>query len=105
VEINIPDMLLKLRRDLVQAGDPSLGWRLGMKGWAVAFKSPMLYRLGGRIAGWLTRVLGRGKGHLRWLPPPFNGWTAHRDFPAFGTPSFRERYLRRANGQSQFKRR
>ncbi|MBO9345438.1 MAG: iron-sulfur cluster-binding protein [Chloroflexi bacterium] len=99
VEINIPDMLLKLRRDLVQAGDPSLGWRLGMKGWAVAFKSPMLYRLGGRIAGWLTRVLARGKGHLRWLPPPFNGWTAHRDFPAFGTPSFRERYLRRFKGQ------
>jgi len=96
VEIAIPDMLLKLRRDLVQAGDPTPGWRIGMKLWAIAFRSPALYRLGSRLAGWLTRRLAGRKGYLRWLPPPFNGWTASRDFPAFGAPSFRERYARRA---------
>jgi L-lactate dehydrogenase complex protein LldF len=104
VEINIPDMLLKLRRDLVQAGDPTLGWRIGMRLWAIAFRSPLFYRLGGRIASWLTRALARDKGYLRRLPPPFNGWTDHRDFPAFGAPSFRARYLARANSRSNGKR-
>ncbi len=104
VEINIPDMLLKLRRDLVQAGDGTLGWRIGMRLWAIAFRSPMLYRLGGWLAGWLTRALAGRNNQVRRLPPPFNGWTAQRDFPAFGAPSFRERYAQRKRDRSNGKR-
>ncbi len=101
VEIAIPDLLLKLRRDLVQAGDPSLGWRLGMRAWAFVFRSPRLYRLGGALAARLTRLLARRNAHVRQLPPPFSGWTESRDFPVFGTPSFRERYMRRKRATHQ----
>ncbi|MDW8395915.1 MAG: LutB/LldF family L-lactate oxidation iron-sulfur protein [Anaerolineae bacterium] len=99
VEIAIPDMLLKLRRDLVQQGDPTLGWRVGMRLWALVFRSPLLYRLSGKVAGALTRLLAGRKGVLRQLPPPLNGWTANRDFPAFGAPSFRERYRARRSAR------
>ncbi|BCX03772.1 MAG: lactate utilization protein B [Candidatus Roseilinea sp.] len=95
VEIAIPDMLLKLRRDLVQVGDPTAGWRIGMRLWAIAFKSPALYRLGGELAGLATRLLAGRSGKISSLPPPFNAWTKQRDFPAFARQSFRERMRRR----------
>ncbi len=97
VEIAIPDMLLKLRRDLVQsAGNASLGWRLAMLLWRLGMTSPLLYRLGAALAGALTRLLAGRSGTIRQLPPPLNGWTYSRDFPAFSKGTFRERYRRRA---------
>ncbi|MCS6848757.1 MAG: LutB/LldF family L-lactate oxidation iron-sulfur protein [Anaerolineae bacterium] len=100
VEIAIPDMLLRLRRDLVQAGDPTPGWRIGMWLWATAFKSPVLYRLGGKMAGMATRLLAGRSGKIKSLPPPFDAWTKQRDFPAFAESSFRERLKRRRGKQT-----
>lgn len=95
VEIAIPDLLLKLRRDLVQAGDPTLGWRIGMRLWRIGMRSPTLYRLGARLAALGTRLLAGEEGRIRALPPPFNGWTASRDFPTFAGESFRARWRKR----------
>jgi L-lactate dehydrogenase complex protein LldF len=97
VEIAIPDMLQKLRRDLVQAGDPSLGWKIGMTLWRIGMKSPGLYAFGGKVASLATRLLARN-GQIRKLPPPFTGWTDHRDFAPFARTSFRERYKARCAG-------
>ncbi|MCS7056568.1 MAG: LutB/LldF family L-lactate oxidation iron-sulfur protein [Thermoflexales bacterium] len=95
VEINIPDMLLMLRRDLVQAGDPTLGWRVGMRVWRQAMLSPTLYRAGGWLAALVTQMLAGGDGKIESLPPPLNAWTESRDFPPFARESFRERLKRR----------
>jgi L-lactate dehydrogenase complex protein LldF len=97
VDIHIPDMLLKLRRDLVREQDPhnaSAGWRAAMALWRTGMRSPALYRLGGFAAGALTRLFARA-GVIRKLPGPLAGWTANRDFPAFPRDSFRARYRAR----------
>ncbi len=96
VDIAIPDMLLRLRRDLVQEGGQTLGWRLGMKLWQIGMQSSLLYKLGGWGAGLATHVLAGKKGKITQLPPPFNGWTDSRDFRPFATQSFRQRYAARA---------
>jgi L-lactate dehydrogenase complex protein LldF len=96
VEIAIPDMLLKLRRDLVQAGDPTPAWRAGIRAWEIGMKSPRLYRLGSKMASLATRMLAGKSGKIRSLPPPFNAWTDSRDFPPFAREPFRERWNRRS---------
>lgn len=92
VDITIPDMLLRLRRDLVQEGGQSLGWRIGMKLWQLGMQSPALYRIGGWGASLATRLLAGNKGKITALPAPFSGWTDSRDFRPFATQSFRQRY-------------
>jgi len=103
VEINIPDMLLMLRRDLVQKGDASLPWRSGMRAWRAAMLSPALYRSGGWLAGIATRVMalsqGNREGNIESLPPPLNAWTKQRDFPSFAKASFRSRLKQRRGRQ------
>jgi L-lactate dehydrogenase complex protein LldF len=100
VEIAIPDMLLKLRRDLVQAGDPTPAWRAGLRAWEMGMKSPRLYRMGSKMASLATRALAGKSGRIRSLPPPFDAWTDSRDFPAFARESFRERWKRRSGRSS-----
>ena len=103
VDINIPDMLLKLRRDLVEIHDPgsaSIGWRFGMWMWRIGMKSPLLYRIGGKAAGLGTRMLARN-GVIRKLPGIFGGWTKSRDFPAFPAETFRDRLARRRRVESR----
>lgn len=95
VDIAIPDMLLRLRRDLVQEGGQSLGWRIGMKLWQIGMQSPALYKLGGWGASLATRILAGKKGKITALPAPFNGWTDSRDFRPFAAQSFRQRYQQR----------
>lgn len=97
VDIAIPDMLLKLRRDLVQVQDPasaSLPWRVGMRLWRIGMRSPLLYRIGGKLASFGTRLLSRN-GRISKLPGLLGGWTKSREFPAFPAQSFRERMARR----------
>jgi L-lactate dehydrogenase complex protein LldF len=98
VDINIPDMLLKLRRDLVQQHDPtsaSFLWRAGMRVWRMGMQSPLLYRIGAKVAGIGSRLIARD-GKISRLPFIFGGWTKSRDFKAFPRETFRERYARRA---------
>lgn len=99
VEINIPDMLLKLRRDLVKAGDPTLEWKAGMKLWQRAMQSPRLFLLGVKMAQAGTGVIAGKSGKIKSLPPPLNAWTNSRDFPAFPKESFRERMKKRKASQ------
>ncbi len=101
VDIAIPDMLLRLRRDLVQEGGQSLGWRIGMKLWQIGMQSPALYTLGGWGAGLVSRLLAGSAGKLTKLPPPFSGWTDSRDFRPFASQSFRQRYRRRVAAKAK----
>jgi len=86
VDINIPRMLLALRRDL----QPQQGalWQAAMKSYAAAFSSPLLFELGERAASALSAAAGDVP--FTQLPPPLDGWTASRDFPPFARQSFRD---------------
>ncbi len=90
VDINIPDMLLSLRRDL-QAEQDAV-WQVGMKAWSFGFQHPLLYEIGDKFAGQATKALTAmtGKDHIDQLPPPLSGWTDYRDFPPFAEQSFHD---------------
>ncbi|MCI0351596.1 MAG: DUF3390 domain-containing protein, partial [Acidobacteriales bacterium] len=95
VDINIPDMLLQLRRDLEHVQDPV--WKLGMKAYSFGFSHPLLYEFGGKIAsvasGTIAGLSGGNKDEdhpIHNLPFPVNGWTQQRDFPPFAKQSFHD---------------
>ena len=90
VDINIPDMLLKLRRDLEDEQEPV--WKWGMKAWAFSFSHPLLYEAGAQVSGAATQALTQaiGEDHLEQLPPPLDGWTDYRDFPPFAEETFHD---------------
>jgi L-lactate dehydrogenase complex protein LldF len=90
VDINIPDMLLKLRRDLED--EQELIWKAAMKAYNFGNSNPFLFELGGKIASGATRAIAdmMDDDHLETLPYPLNGWTEYRDFPNFAEKSFHQ---------------
>jgi L-lactate dehydrogenase complex protein LldF len=92
VDINIPDMLLRLRHDLEHVQDPL--WRVGMKAYAFGFSHPLLYEFGGKASRFASEFVARdgadGDRKIDALPFPFNGWTDQRDFPTFADQSFHD---------------
>jgi len=89
VRIDIPQLLVRMRYELLKRGYMPLGQRLGMKLWKWAMRSERRYR-------WAVRF-GRGflnakavEGWCRSLPGPARQWTSHRDFPAMAEKSFHE---------------
>jgi L-lactate dehydrogenase complex protein LldF len=90
VDINIPDMLLKLRRDLEQEQDAI--WQMGMKAWNFGNSHPLLYQIGGKVASKASHLVAKATGNdrIQHLPYPLHGWTQFRDFPPFAEQSFHE---------------
>lgn len=97
VDINIPDMLLMLRRDLEDEQEPV--WKAAMAGFGVSFSNPLLYQAGGKAASALASEDGpipfksqnsTGETVINALPYPFDGWTEQRDFPPFAQERFRD---------------
>jgi L-lactate dehydrogenase complex protein LldF len=99
VDIDLPRMLLELRRDLVEQGHSPALWTMGMRCWAMASLSPRLFELGGRAIRWGIRL------SPRYLPGPVGGWTRYRDFPPAAPKSFRQMWRERQkageHGQSE----
>ncbi len=94
VHIQIPEMLLKLRRDSVEQLGAPIGERLSMRAWRVGMSSVGLYKASARLSRTGLRMLER-RGRIRRLPPPLSGWTDARDFPPFARRSFHERWSER----------
>lgn len=89
VRIDIPRMLLVERDQARQAGKMAWWLRLGLGVYTATVTRPMLFRIATTVSQWVTRVLAApGRGWIRWLPPPLNGWTQSRDFPAFARTLF-----------------
>ncbi len=92
VDINIPDMLLKLRRDLEGEQEPI--WKAAMKAYGFSFSHPLLFEMGGRVASRASRAIsgssGEGIPSDLPLPYPLNGWSQSRDFPPFAEQSFHD---------------
>lgn len=83
VKIDLPRMLLDLRRDLVKQGHQSMIWNAGISIWGIGLSSPGLYSLGVKAARFTTRRLPN-----KSFPAPLNGWTDYRDIPNFADQSF-----------------
>ena len=92
VGINLPDMLLHVRAIYTeQAPQPAYQkWGVRMYSWLVLKSSRFL--LAERFAALATTFLAKRTGWMRWLPPPFSGWTTSRYFPPFARKPFRLRF-------------
>jgi L-lactate dehydrogenase complex protein LldF len=123
VKIQIPQMLLTLRQQLVESptskvqrpmsdggGGPRdfglatlrRGWdleRLSYRLWAAILKRPLWYR----VATWLaSRTFGwwhRRDPWVRRLPAKLRGWTEKRDFPAPAAERFRDWWILEGKGE------
>ncbi len=92
VKIDIPKFLIMLRGDQVQRKITPLAERLIFRMWSWALCHGWTYRLS-QIAQKIGMRALRGKdGWIRKLPPPANGWTMQRDFPAPAKQDFRQVY-------------
>jgi L-lactate dehydrogenase complex protein LldF len=98
VDIDIPRMLLALRAKLAD-GDPA--WQVkranviekaAFWAWSWLVRSPRLYALALSAGAALQGCLPGQRQWLRHLPPPFDGWTASRDFPRLAGKSFQQRW-------------
>jgi L-lactate dehydrogenase complex protein LldF len=95
VDIDIPDMLLKLRGDLVSEKDTPFILTAALKGWAASMRSPALYELSGRAASLGTNIIKGKDGQIHRLPSMLGNWTQYRDFPPFAKKSFRQLWRER----------
>jgi L-lactate dehydrogenase complex protein LldF len=87
VKINIPEILIQLRREIVEERPP-VGERIAMKAAAVSFSSGHALSAAqklGRIGQWPFER----DGHIHRMPL-LAGWTDTRDLPAIPAQSFRE---------------
>ncbi|MCF8321779.1 MAG: lactate utilization protein [Flavobacterium sp.] len=92
VKINIHEQLWKWRQEIVKNGCVDSTKKIGMKGMAVLFSYPSLYRFTGKIGRWVMRVF------------PFvtnnklNVWYNQREMPTPPNESFRDWYVK--NGKN-----
>jgi L-lactate dehydrogenase complex protein LldF len=94
VRIDLPGLMLRLRRDTVREGRQPRWLKVGLFGYTMAARSPALFGLGTRLAAFGSGLLSRN-GWIRRLPPPLNAWTGTRDFPRFASKSFQSRWKER----------
>jgi L-lactate dehydrogenase complex protein LldF len=87
VKIDIPEILIHLRRRIVEEQQPRLEG-IAMKAAAVAFSSPGWLALAQKLGRLGQRPFARD-GRIRSLPGPGAAWTETRDLPAIPPQSFR----------------
>src|SRR5438128_748520 len=91
VRIDIPRMLIELRREVDETKIAPRTERAVFKTFARLLVHPALYRLGARIGRTLQRPLMR-EGRIRALPSFFGQWTKTRDLPPVAARTFQERW-------------
>ncbi len=96
VKIDIPRMLLYMRKELTQGErypehrSVDRGERAAMKGWRASVSSSTTMRLANILARLGQKLMSRDGGISR-LPGALSGWTDHREFPPVAKP-FRSRW-------------
>ena len=93
VRIDIPRMLLVERDQATRAGKMAWWLRLGLHLYSFTVTRPALFHAATTFSRWGSRLAAAPtNGWIKRLPPPLNGWTRSRDFPAFAKKSFREQF-------------
>jgi L-lactate dehydrogenase complex protein LldF len=105
VKINIPKVLLDLRREVKKAeareGESRME-RLAFRVWAWVMRHPRIYEIGGMMAAAMGHAI-QGAGNSGWLRdvpgaeriPPLRGWLSQRDLPPPPPRSFRQMWRAR----------
>jgi L-lactate dehydrogenase complex protein LldF len=100
VKIDLPRMLLELRRDVVEAGDTTLFDRAGMQAFSRMMQSRASYETAGGLGSLGSHLLaGLSGGVIKAMPGPFAAWTNSRDFPPLARHSFRAQWRERVKGR------
>lgn len=93
VRIDIPRMLLVERDQAKRAGKMPWWLSFGLGVYSFTVTRPALYRIATTVSRWGSRaVAAPTQGWIKTLPPPLNGWTRSRDFPAFAKTSFSRQF-------------
>ncbi|MBU6351085.1 MAG: iron-sulfur cluster-binding protein [Chloroflexi bacterium] len=102
VQIDLPRMLLELRRDVVEAEGTTLFDRAAMQGFSKMMQSRSSYENAGKLGSLASNVLARlSGGNLTFLPGPLSPWTESRDLPPLARHSFREQWQQRRAARKQ----
>jgi L-lactate dehydrogenase complex protein LldF len=91
VKIDIPRMLIELRKENVEREVAPGPERFVFRLLARFLTSPRLYRLGAPLARLLQRPFARD-GAIQWLPLFLGEWTRTRDLPVVAPRTFAERW-------------
>ena len=91
VRIDIPRMLIELRREVDERRIAPWPERVVFGALGRLLQRPALYRLSARVGRLFQRPFARG-GVIRRLPLVFGEWTRTRDLPAIATRTFQERW-------------
>jgi L-lactate dehydrogenase complex protein LldF len=91
VRIDIPRMLIELRKEVDEKKIAPWTERVVFKAFAWLLRHPALYRLGAPLARLLQRPFARA-GRIERLPLHFGEWTRTRDLPAVAPRTFAERW-------------
>jgi L-lactate dehydrogenase complex protein LldF len=109
VNIDLPRMLLLLRAKLA---DGDAKWQVSRRSrlekaayqsWSRIMQSRRAYDLAVAAARLFQRALPTHKGMLRYLPPPFNGWTKSRDMQPLSSETFSRWWQARPKGDAHDK--
>ncbi len=98
VDIDLPDLLLRLRAEEAASGHAPLWLRLGLRAYAAIARRPAFFSSAlraGRVAG---ALLG-SEGWIGRLPGPLAGWSAQRDFPQVAARPFRSQWKKRRQSE------
>jgi L-lactate dehydrogenase complex protein LldF len=97
VKIDIPRMLLALRRDIKRGEAREKRWpieKLAFQGWSWVMRHPWVFERAGLLAQVFLPPQG-GDAWIRKGPGPLQAWTATRDFPPRAPRSFRRLWRER----------
>lgn len=96
VKINIPEVLIHLRGEIVRKRQDEGGWRtkvdpenVALKALAGVFSSRSNYENAQRL-GKIGQFPLQKNGHISWLPGMLSGWTDVRDMPTVPKQTFRD---------------
>jgi len=89
VKINIPEILIHLRGDVVERGDAPVLERAAMKAAAIVLETPGRLSAAQTLAR-VAQVPFERNGLIRQLPGPLGAWTAIRDLTPVPKQSFRQ---------------
>ena len=91
VRIDIPGMLIALRREVAERKIAPWAERVAFGALGMVLRRPALYRAAARLARLAQRPFARD-GAIRSLPLGLGAWTAARDLPAVAARTFQERW-------------
>ena len=91
VDIDLPSMLLRLRRDYVRQVPQAWWLRAAMRAYAWTATGTGRFGLALRVLARLMPFVPRRAGWAHTLPGPLQAWTSTRHFPTFTPRGFRRR--------------